>query len=91
MYSPSRYLPIPTQLGLNNLDLSGFNKIYLTLPILRLILPISGLSGLLKANEGSLGTSNQYFLLCMCSPSCYSSIPCYLGFKTLDFSDYNKI
>ena len=37
MYSPSRYLPIPTQLGLNNLDFTGYNK--MTLPIVRLILP----------------------------------------------------
>jgi hypothetical protein len=28
MYSPSFYLPIPTQLGLNNLDLSGYKKIW---------------------------------------------------------------
>jgi hypothetical protein len=33
--------------------------------ILWLILPISGLSGLLKAIEGPLGTPNQCFLLCV--------------------------
>jgi hypothetical protein len=28
MYKPSCYLPIPAQEGLNNLDLSGYNKIW---------------------------------------------------------------
>jgi hypothetical protein len=28
MYSPGCHLPIPTQLGLNNLDFSGYNKIW---------------------------------------------------------------
>jgi hypothetical protein len=39
-------------------------------------------SGLLKAHEGPLRNPDQYWLVCMCSPSCYLSIPNYLRLKT---------
>ena len=90
MNSPG-YLPIPSHLGLDNLILVIITRYSLKLPILRLISLILGLFGLLKANEGRLGTPNQYFFLCMCSPSCYLSIPCHLGSNNLDFRGYNKI
>jgi hypothetical protein len=48
------------------------------LPILRLILLILGLFGFFKTHEGHLGTLDQYFSVCMCSPSCYLPIPCLL-------------
>jgi hypothetical protein len=60
-------------------------------PILKLFLPVLGLFGLWKANEGPLGTQNQYSLLCMCRPNCYSSFPCRVGLKNLGFGDYDKI
>jgi hypothetical protein len=52
-------------------------------------LPILGLFGHLKLYKGPLGTPNQYFLLCMCAPRCYSSIPCHLSLKNLYFSGYS--
>ena len=60
MNSPG-YLPIPSHLGLVNLILVIITRYSLKLPILRPILLILGLFGLLKANEGHLGTPNQYF------------------------------
>jgi hypothetical protein len=57
------------------------------LPILILILLISGLFGFLKAQEGPLGTPNQFLLTSyMCNPSCYLSIPCPLRLKKLKFN-----
>jgi hypothetical protein len=50
----------------------------LPLLILRQIL---GLFGHFKIHEGPLVTPNQYFLLCVCSPSCYLPIPCQLRLK----------
>jgi hypothetical protein len=91
MCSPSSYVLTPSHSGSNNLDFSGITGYRLTLLVLKLFLPVSGLFGICKANEGPLGTPNQYLLLCMCSPNCYSSIPCHLGLKNLDFSDYKKI
>jgi hypothetical protein len=52
----------------------------LPLPILR---QIWGLFGLFKTHEGTLGTPNQYFWLCMRSPSCYLPIPCQLRLNIL--------
>jgi ribosomal protein L29 len=52
------------------------------MPIFRLIL---GIFGFFKTREGPLGTPNQYFLLCMCSPNCYLPIPCQLSLKQLRF------
>jgi hypothetical protein len=46
---------------------------------------------LFKANVGPVGTPNQYCLLYMCSPSCYSSIPCHIGLNNLNFSGDKKI
>jgi hypothetical protein len=37
------------------------------------------------------GPPKKIILVCMCSPSCYSSIPCHLDLNDLDFSGYNKI
>jgi hypothetical protein len=92
IYSPSCYVTIPSHLGLNNSNFSGYNEIYsLMLPIMRLILPVLGHCDFWKANVGPLGTPNQYVLLCLCSLNCYSSIPCNLGLKNLDFSGYDKI
>jgi hypothetical protein len=42
--------------------------------------------GFWKANERTLGNSNQYVLFCMCSPNCYSYITCLLGLNNLYFS-----
>jgi hypothetical protein len=61
------------------------------LPIFRLVLLILGLTGLLNAHEGPLGTPYQYQLVCKYSPSCYLPIPYHLGLNNLDFSRYNKI
>jgi hypothetical protein len=57
---------------------------------IRLILPILGNIGLSKADEGPLGTPNQYLLLCMCSPGWYLYIPFHIGLNNLDYSGYNK-
>jgi len=67
--------------GLNHLDSSGYNKIYsLIWSILRLIFPILGLFGLLKAHEGPLGTQKQQLSVSMYSTS-YLPIPCHLKLK----------
>ena len=63
----------------------------LKLPIFRLILLILGLSGLLNALEGLMGTGHHYKSVCMCSPNCYLPIPSHLGLNDLDISSYNKI
>jgi hypothetical protein len=74
--SPSCYLLIPSHL--NHLNSSGYNK----MPLLILRLLFGVLFGLFKTHEGPLGTPNQYFLLCMCSPSRYLPILCQLRLNT---------
>jgi hypothetical protein len=71
MCSPGCYLSIPSHLGLNDLDLSGFNKIRHDIALFEVHFANFGTFCPLKANEGPLGTPNPYFLLCMCSPSYY--------------------
>ena len=86
MCSPS-YVPDPSHLGLKNFDFSGYNKIYsLTLPILRLILPVWGHYGFWlmafgRPMRGPWGTQTNV-LFCMCTPNCYSYIPCHLAQTT---------
>ena len=91
MCIPGCYLSIPSHLGLNDLDFSGFNKIKHDIAIFEAHFAIFRAFCLFKANVGPVGTPNQYSLFCMCSPSCYSSIPCHIGLNNLNLSGYKKI
>jgi hypothetical protein len=66
MYSPSCYLPIPTQLGSNNLDFNGYNKIRPDIAHFEANFANFGAFGFSKPNEAPLGTPNQYlYVVCV--------------------------
>ena len=63
MRRPSCYLPIPSHLGLNNLDFSDYTKILPDVAHLEAHFANLGLFGLLKANGGPWGPQTNIFTL----------------------------
>jgi hypothetical protein len=91
MCSAGCYLSIPSHLGLNDLDFGGFYQKKHDIALLEARFESFRAFCPFEVNEGPLRTLNQYFLICMCSSSCYSSIPCHIGLNNLDVSGYKKI
>jgi hypothetical protein len=72
--------------GLNHLDFSGNNKIQPDVAHLEAhFANLRGFSAIFKTHKGHLGTPDQYFSVCIWSPSWYLPIPSHLRLWPLKF------